>query len=213
MNTDGAERARIKAIADEAAALSEKIRSGGRLMAAELIELVTRMTRLDSACESAESEDRDVRLAIRRIQVVSRQLSRLPQQHNGREIAAIEIGDEDARDLEHGAEKLRESIGERPSDKGLRKIATGGSRHVKVNVKTWTVSIDGAEHQLNSEQTARWVNVLAKNRGKLISAPELKGFDKELIDVRTDRLLKALPYAVQQLLEVVPKKGTRMKMA
>ena len=96
----------------------------------------------------------------------------------------------------------------KPKPRGRKKV-----RKVRVNLKSWTVSIDDAFYTLDSEQAVRWIKVLAANRGVLISSGGLAKYDPELIDPRTDRIRKKLPEPVTALLETVPKKGTRMRLA
>ncbi|MSR59445.1 MAG: hypothetical protein EXS05_17680 [Planctomycetaceae bacterium] len=102
--------------------------------------------------------------------------------------------------------------GTKPANGMSRKPKKPTARKVRVDLKTWTVYVDGTPFTLDGESAARWLNVLATNRGQLISGPSLSQHDSELIDPRTDRLMTTLPKEIRALLEVVPKKGTRMKL-
>ena len=51
---------------------------------------------------------------------------------------------------------------------------------ITVDISQQTVSLGGARHEVASQQTLRWLKVLADHRGEWISARELVRYDSEL---------------------------------
>lgn len=66
---------------------------------------------------------------------------------------------------------------------------------------------------VNNQQAARWLKVLAAQPGTWISASELVGKDAELDGARTDRLRKKLPRKLARLIQTSTRTGSRLKLA
>jgi len=84
---------------------------------------------------------------------------------------------------------------------------------VDLERRTATIVATRKEFELKSEQSLRWLKVLAENEGKWISGSNLKDYDPELEGGRTDRLRKGLPLQLRRLIKTSKRFGARLKMA
>jgi hypothetical protein len=93
------------------------------------------------------------------------------------------------------------------------------AKRVVVDLDRRTVTIDGADVDVPSEQAIRWVAVLSRRPGCWIPSRSLRRFDDELYGARTDKLRQYLPEPIDSLIEsqagvgsrlVLPEKGAGM---
>jgi hypothetical protein len=89
---------------------------------------------------------------------------------------------------------------------------TGPAPRLTVDVVRQTITLDNTTHD-TTELAARWVRVLADHPGQWISGPDLIDFDKRLDGTRTDRLRPQLPREVDELIDCVTGKGSRIRLA
>jgi hypothetical protein len=75
-----------------------------------------------------------------------------------------------------------------------------------------TITLDGTGHDVTSQNALRWVKVLVEHPGEWISSAELKRYDSESQDNRTDRWREYLPEAVLSLIQSVTGKRSRVRL-
>lgn len=104
-------------------------------------------------------------------------------------------------------------MGEPADDRTASDIReTCDSHTVAVDLPRKLVILDGIEHDVASEQSLRWLAVLASRPGEWISVSQLEGHDRDLIKVRTDRLRNYLPDCVNNLIETHKSRGSRIHL-
>jgi hypothetical protein len=87
---------------------------------------------------------------------------------------------------------------------------TRAPKRIAVDLDRKTVTVDGAEIDVPSEQALRWVAALSRRPGCWIPSRALRRLDDELYGVRTDKLTHYLPEAVSTLIESQPGVGSRL---
>jgi len=81
---------------------------------------------------------------------------------------------------------------------------------IRVDLKRLTISLDGKEFNVPSEQACRWIKVLASRPGIWISSAGLRDHDKELDGVRTYKLRLHVPPEINALVESRTGIGSRL---
>jgi hypothetical protein len=89
----------------------------------------------------------------------------------------------------------------------------GKTNGLVVSIEKQSATLNGVEYDLKSPQVARWLKVLNDHEGEWISGPQLKNYDSELDEARTDRLKKNIPDEILSLIESTTQRGSRLKLA
>jgi hypothetical protein len=110
---------------------------------------------------------------------------------------------------------------ERQKDQAIRKMTArfterpglfpSDPHRVNVDLARMTITLDGKEYDVSSENALRWVNVLADHPLEWISSSELERHDPQLGNPRTDRYKKHLPKRILSLIDSETGKGSRIR--
>jgi hypothetical protein len=83
---------------------------------------------------------------------------------------------------------------------------------VTVDLASRTVTLGDTTYDVGSLNALRWVKVLAEHPGDWISSTDLKDYDGELQNQRTDRWRKSLPDSILSLIDSETGKGSRIRL-
>jgi hypothetical protein len=93
---------------------------------------------------------------------------------------------------------------------GIEQAGQARTGRLSLDVEGGTVTLDGRCHHISSKQALRWLAVLSKHPGEWISNRKLSEYDRDLADVRTDKVKKRLPPEVIALIESRTGAGSRL---
>ncbi len=94
----------------------------------------------------------------------------------------------------------------------FRAAGRKADKKLVVDVARRTATWHGRTYDLRSEQTARWLKVLADHPGQWFSSHKLYLEDPRLLNPRTDRLKNFLPEPIRALIESEARIGSRLKL-